>query len=876
MANGVRVLLQPELVATAHGQAVTAVRVGLTTLGAGPAQIAKGETKPARLVLSAAFLKKARDEAKAPPAFTEFASIPGTIALSGKPTKVKLTLGGTVNYVNPKPKGNFRRVRLRFEAADFASVPPAPVTPAGAQPPEPHPLHFLTLPEEPAGSRFLVVAVALEIDGSVVAANDANDMLDLPLPPIRIRIVRSDHQFAPSVEKFSIRYVTGGLAGSTVTLEVSSPHYAGGPLFKRFLTDAEIADGSHTLEWDGKCNTKTGDLVGQFLNPLFAPYTLKISDGAGHEQTAPVRVLYHSLELEQGGFTPDDQEPPKTDKTRWVQFKLNELGYYGGPVGHDFDDYLKKAVIRYKANHVKMHEVLHSNYTAAITADLETALAAGDNARVTVSGDAFTKPTGKSKIFVEALTYEELAGGGSEFGTPKPPKEKARLNRPLIPILAKIFLRGKKGKKVDAPAAVGPVRVDWLFIDVREDLKRQLSAKPGQPSRTRQYVELALKTRGGRTATVGDNCHQDFAGIRGTNDYKSAFVLGNAYEPYDVKDDAGQKVCFSVAVTDAAKFPRRLGKAGVYFRPSFVAGDSYQLRADLDFTGLPNQADLEKLHGVTSRSKRVSGRTGVFEIVRRAKVALQLTWPARKNDPEWQRVREEFSHAYVDLDVSGIVKQPISAFLTQKEYRDIVVANTAHTDPTKVSLLPNALVGVTLPAQGALNAGAYKLALNTFTNADFWDRIYEPLRRKLTEKIRKVYPTGFVVVEFMTHVPVDIQNAPPADTTVTKANRQFVTWSFSIGLPDSQVFADQMDPDKVYYVVAHEMGHNFFLLHWENAGGVAADHDTSDHNCSMSYSSSGGPFAHQRPGKYTPHFCGKCILKLRGWDINAAGIPAHS
>ena len=78
-------MLKPVLTAGAHGQLVTGVELGLTTLGAGPAELAKGETKPARLIFSGAFLKKARDEAKAPPAPKEFASIAGTIALSGKP-----------------------------------------------------------------------------------------------------------------------------------------------------------------------------------------------------------------------------------------------------------------------------------------------------------------------------------------------------------------------------------------------------------------------------------------------------------------------------------------------------------------------------------------------------------------------------------------------------------------------------------------------------------------------------------------------------------------------------------------------------------------------------------------------------------------------
>jgi hypothetical protein len=605
---------------------------------------------------------------------------------------------------------------------------------------------------------------------------------------------------------------------------------------------------------------------------------LKITDGASHTLEAPVRVLYHSVELSQGGFTPDDAEPPKADKNKWVQYKLDQLGYYGGPVGHDFDDYLKKAVIRYKANHVKMHEVLHANYTGAITADLEAALTAGDNARVAVSGNAFEKKTGKSKILVEALTYEEdTSAGGSEFGTPKAPKEKDRLNRPLIPVLGKALLRDKHGRKADAPAAVGPVRVDWLFTDVREALARQLTSAPNQPSHTRRYVELALQTKGGRTATTGDNCHEAFAGIRAATDYRTPFVLGTAYEPYDVKDDAGQKVCFSLAVTDAAKFPNRVGKAGVFFRPSYVAGDAYQLRADLDFSTLPNKTDLEKLHGVTSRSKRVSGRTGTFEVVHSSKIALQIAWPARKNDPQWKKIAAEFAHAYVEVDVGHLQKKPITDFLTQAEYRAIVIANTLHKNPALITLLPDALVGVALPLQGAMNAAAYKIALNNFTNAGFWNLINAPLRRKLTQNIRKVHPVGFVVVEFLTHLPVDIQNAPPLDTKVTKANHQFVTWTFSIGLPDSHVFADQKDPDHVYYVVSHEMGHNFWLEHWENTGGgTPADHDSKDHNCTMSYSSSGGPFPHQAPGKYSPHFCGKCILKLRGWNIDAAGLPAHS
>ncbi|MDQ2642320.1 MAG: hypothetical protein M3020_00790 [Myxococcota bacterium] len=880
MANGVRVLLRPELQKAKKTQVVSGVSLGSSLFGTGPAELSKGQLKNAKLVLHAAFLARARDEAKLKPSYTEFASLSGTIKLETKPSRAVFTVapGATIQYTQPPPaNGRFRRIRLHYDAATFSGVPAVPAPPAAGKPPAPpHPLRVLVLPEEPAGMRFLVVGAVLEIDGKAVAAIDDNDKLDVPLVPIRIRFLKVDPLFAPSKETLSIKYSISGLIGSDVTLEITSKHYASGPIFKRSLTPAEVIDGAHTVTWDGKCNPSGGDLKDKFLTPLFGPYELTLTDGAGQKPKTGFKVLYHSVELVQGPFTPDGKEPTKTNKKDWVQYKLNELGYWGGPVGHDFDDYLKKAVIRYKANHRRMHEIIHANYTDAITPQLETALAANENPQRFVEGNAFSKVTGRSKIYVEALTYEELAGGGDEFGTPKAPKEKQRLNRPLLPILAKVYLRGKKLGKVEAPDAIGPVRVNWLFTDVREDLSRQVTLKPKEPSRTRTYVEAALKTKSGRTATAGDNCYQDFGGIRDSaaNDFQAPFVLGTRYEPFDVKADAGQKVCFSLVHADDKKFPDRVGQAGVLFRPSFVAGDAYQLRADLDFSTLPNHADLDKLHGVTSAGKRIKGRTGVFQIIRRAKVALRLTWPARSNDPQWLQIQKEFERAYVELDVSGIDTFPISNFLTQAEYQAIVAAKTAHP-AASVSLLPNALVGVPLPAQGNQTAAQYRQALKAFTEGNYWDRIVYDLRKKLTQNIRPLYPVGFIIAEFLTHVPVNIQTAPPANTSVTPAHTNYVTWTFSIGLPDSMVFGDQKDPDKVYYVVAHEMGHNFFLQHWENAGGsTPADHDTSDHNCSMSYS--GGAPPHQTPGVYTPRFCGKCNLKLRGWDIDAAGLPAHS
>ena len=81
------------------------------------------------------------------------------------------------------------------------------------------------------------------------------------------------------------------------------------------------------------------------------------------------------------------------------------------------------------------------------------------------------------------------------------------------------------------------------------------------------------------------------------------------------------------------------------------------------------------------------------------------------------------------------------------------------------------------------------------------------------------------------------------------------------------------------FLFAHEVGHNRYLMHHHTKGAGASDravdHDTTDLNCTMCY-----PHRIQaRPGltwkrgdATTPNFCGKCILKLRGWVVNT-GLP---
>jgi LysM repeat protein len=700
-----------------------------------------------------------------------------------------------------------------------------------------------------------------------------------PVVPRWLTILKVDDHFAPSKEDLDIKYSIGGLSKKKVYLEIKSDHYKGGPIFKRELTADEKKDGEHTLHWDGKANTTSGDLKDHYINPLYGPYKVHIYVDTTYTDEAKFKVLYHSIKIRKGPWTVDEAEPPEANEKEWVRYKLNELGYWGGPVDQDYttpgdaNSYLKKAIIRYKANHKKLHQLDYTKYDDSITADLKAALKAGDNRRPGfLEEGAFTNTGTESKIKVEAITYED-----GEFGTPKPPYEKDRLNRPLVPVEVDIYLKNKHDAETLAPEAVGACRINWRNTDGDEDLSSQHTTVGTEPSKTKDYIEKCLKLKSGR-AGHGDNAHKDFGGIRDdAKDYVTPFAMGTQYTPYESKEDGGQKVVYTKACVDKAKYPKRLGKAGIFFQPSRVSGDDYKLTAEIDFADLPNKADLEKFHKYKDKDlkSRIHVTTGTFRIWRFNQIAMVVNWPARTNGEDWGLIHDEFLKAWLDVDTGHITYKTITDVITEAEYRAIVEAHTSHKQGIfkKIRLKPNSLVGVSLPSQGwGTDDATYKAALKTFTNDDYWDKIYDPLRAQLSKNIRKEHPAGFIVVNFMTHEPVDIMEKPPFKRTVTFPN--YITWTFSIGLPDSVIFADQKDPDKVYYVVSHEMGHNFWLQHWENAGPVFADHDNNDHNCSMAYS--GSLYPHQAPGSYTPHFCGKCNLKLRGWDVNAGGIPASS
>ena len=528
-----------------------------------------------------------------------------------------------------------------------------------------------------------------------------------------------------------------------------------------------------------------------------------------------------------------------------------------------------------------------------------------------------------------------------------------------------------------ATDAVGPCRISWRFTDPQEVLAPQYTPTAAEPSHTQEFIGKAQEAHGGRQGPTKNNCHTDFGGIRGADvDYHAApFLLGDYYVPYQAQRDDGQSVVYSLACVDKAQYPKRVGQAGIFLRPSIIAGDQYKLTAEIDFTGLPNAVALEGFHNVVSVASRIHADTGTFEIWRRNAIVLAIDWPRRAQPPavfpalDWANVQAEYAKAFHDIKIDAIQTKMIGEVITQEEYRDAACQARTSLVRGNITLHPDTVYGLDLPAQGTSPPDKYRSSLSTKAKDEFWDDVSRELRKTISKNVRKSHPNGFIAVDFLSHKPVTIYDtaALPADQpTVSSATRptvasvtanptppapnaafeftiggtgfaadavvifskegsevlvgndvlttktadqlkgpatlgggnylvsvkntasgerspgiqlnvpahlNYVAWTFSIGLPDSVIYVDQKDPDKVYFVLAHEMGHNLFLMHWENTSGTPMDHNQGDHNCIMSYSSRTSPLPFHAQGVYTPHFCGKCNLKLRGWDVTHAGLP---
>ncbi|MFY0564208.1 hypothetical protein ACN28E_10185 [Archangium lansingense] len=730
--------------------------------------------------------------------------------------------------------------------------------------------------------------------------------------------------FAPSVEDVALDYDPPARGRFlALTLEVRD---ADDTLL--FEQRHDCTSGLPVICWDGSLNQGVDLATEPFATPLRSPYTLRLladledapipqerpsdlsdSQEPPNEQThcprpelsgltepqqprqpeptsvVQVSVLYHSVEIVRGPWLATGQTfPPNSDEALCHQ--LNELGYYAGPPARAAHDatLLHRAKERFRSNHGTLRtrdNLANPDYAQALTqvADTERpTLVTHQGAPVAAGAVLPTSDAQPLRVYVEAIGFEvDLANNRDEFNlqydkqhpTSKPAQEAQRLNRPLIPLEAVVYLKARNGSRISAPRAVGPVRVDWRATEPPEDTSL-LPLDASVSSHTRSYIQRVYRQLVDN-GQGGTNCLDKYGGIRTPrNNHRNPFWReAQPYAPYEPPqaDDTNASV-YVHANTDST-YAERVGRAGLYFHPSIIAGDRYRLSAELHFTGSRAVA-LQQANGT------LRAETATLEVWRRTAVVAIVGWPTRQLGPLAQKCKEEYAHAFVELDFGATTYPALDTVLGDAQYQQWMthlrtlgakisdlepLIDTENVRPNPIHLLSPHYDDIgKMQISFFVDRMFSELRVNTGEGTTVHPSAAEFLSELVASQVRVGHPSGGLLF-------IEYSQSQRVREICETVLGQVPTLSSGNG--DLTGIIDQSVPGAPYYIFSHEAGHCFWLRHHENApdsNRSRQDHDPLDHNCVMSYTKTEGP-SHQKPENYAPHFCGKCNLKLRGWNI---------
>lgn len=314
---------------------------------------------------------------------------------------------------------------------------------------------------------------------------------------------------------------------------------------------------------------------------------------------------------------------------------------------------------------------------------------------------------------------------GFEAGDKRVKDDARDIVRPFIPLQVQPVLLRKTQKlddQIDIAAiseddrktmarAVGPLRIDWTFDEIEPDPfdvpQVDSAIYHGDVVRTRSALTWALDKYGSdhtrkdvTRKTRYRNAPKRYGGARPyglvghTKKYYKA-VWGRdeeAYlEPWFTKKDAARESVATVvhervggAQDEDSRFEKRCGCAGINFMPSRIAGDGYQLRAELRFDRsagykMPNAEVLEKRYPLLPQCHSAKLRNW-----RRTTVRAHLLWSATDNaGGAWPDFYKQYEicnvHFAIESDVaphnvlSDVTVRP-SALMSEAEYKGWVAA----------------------------------------------------------------------------------------------------------------------------------------------------------------------------------------------------------
>jgi hypothetical protein len=742
-----------------------------------------------------------------------------------------------------------------------------------------------------------------------------SDEPELQVEP-RLVLNNVDHHFAPSVEIVNFDYSIQGLRDEKIDLEISSDHYPNNPIYTRELTANDKADGDHKIiSWNGRANGG-GPLQNKYINPLYAPYKVKmkcakIANGKTDEKL--FLVLYHSIKIQDGTYTADDNEPDaNAELIKWVQYKLNKLGYFAGPVDDTDRPQLRRAIRRYT---YAMPGLFGINKTIddRNNAKFQQQLRDGKGTRQILQNNHFPAVGTQAKAYID---HDYFYAGEHDFLNAQghTAKDTAMLDRFEWPLEVKVYLLSKNdgdGTKngIDASQAVGPVDIEWSVEDTPEDTTH-LPA-PGNlhiPSRTRNYVQAALQaTRAVAGNNDNDNCPDTNGNGQRHNPARNAdyFGIGNYPEPFTSQNVGG--VVYTKVHVNANANPNKIGRAGVLFRGSYIAGDTYKVKAKISFTRhnadngqlVQSHTDLANKTNKTL-DKMLGAETGEIVIWRRHHISALVNWPDPGRDIDFNGIAQMYEYANCELDITHEdydIEDLYDTAIKRDALLDVLHNHLPMWERDNMVFNNKGLYPFPIRPQRLNESAAdYKIYINgeVYEGLPNINMTFDIIAESLYDQVSGLRPAGTIVLRANLVAPVRIRRKLPLLLRfgLIRSIEDWFDWhpnyysgdqlhAVSAGNNKGVALLDNagtvMDKDK--YLFAHEMAHCRYMQHWEAPGGQDQDHDQNDHNCIMSYAERipTRPNLHWSKGNLDePRFCGKCILKLRGWDVRAGGMPAQS
>jgi hypothetical protein len=620
-----------------------------------------------------------------------------------------------------------------------------------------------------------------------------------------------DFYFAPEKEKPKIKYVLDDKAGAITKATLRLFHRNNKTvIWEKELKGDELTDGEHEIEWDGKI-TKGTDFPESYITVEHSPYKLKMV-----------------VEADAGAF--------KYSPAAWTYIHVLVHSI-------ELEKGVKEALSR------QLDKDLFDTYSVpAEKAKQEVRLVSN-----LYSKDMTDKGNGTS--FTE---YRDLWKSGSEEG-------------PNIPIFAKLFIKDSADAKADVPKAIGRVRLLWDWRDSPEDLSIHFKE-------AKEYLTDTLNYDKKATHPKGDNCHKDRGGKRG-DDTKPVFPA---------RDD---KVADAAALT-AGKFPfkvdrcgtrktssysetwrtgKLIGKTGVLFQPSHIAGDAYLVDAYFPHNRKPDGKDDLDTNDDKLLDHAIKKSTGAWEIWREIHVSQYLKKDASLPNLSFPTVATTLAKAYMKLeDKSGGAKSPMAGYdgkirahlaAEAAEKRLAVKAGDQGTI-TKGGIryvARAAFVAALQAAKGSPAAATAWLTANGAATAAGYSNMLEAITDVVVVKTCDEYVTASDGVKVFHLEPYWSADGGLQSTTGGFASVDFPTLKAAADRKRAAYIHGVLTPPpSIKEIAAHEIGHTLFLPHAPGrAGGPAAAHDQVAHwkNCMMSYE-------FDREMK----FCGLCLLRLRGWD----------